>query len=945
MHVLSIFPRSGFDQSVTTPVLIGVLVSWFFTETFGWVFAGLVVPGYLASVFLLDPIGGLVDVFEAILTYFVARLLGEHLSRFGTTSRVFGRERFFLVVLVSILVRLATEAWLLPHYVHGAWAYSVGLVVVPLAANACWKTGLGRGLVQNGVPALAVYLLLRFVFAKHTNLSLAGFELATENVAASFLASPKAYILLITGAALAAATNLRYGWDFNGILVPALLALALFAPIKFGATFAEALVLYLVVLALLRVTPLGRANIEGPRRTVLFFSVDYAMRFAFAATMGRTLPGGDIVAFMGFGYLLPTLLAVKMAQKGSAPLVLLPTLKVSALGFAVGTLIGFGATRLDPAREASASAPPATSEPPRDPAAAALWASVLALETAPEPDESVTGDLGKVREMLARAAQHDVSLARRAHLEVTALDGGVSLLHEPFARTSPRNGVPALLYRHTERESLTVVLVPAPLADPILVAAAGAMVIEGGADAVVIAGVEERSSAWVETTAHATARWLAKGGTLLTLRGRRESSLGHGTASAPRGAELLAARFGAVEVLDRRDGESSLVLDARQVAGAIAPPRAAIALDSALAMATALDEVRPAPGPTDPEHVAILRRLVLEPLLSPAGDEADRAFAPFAARAIGYRISAPSPWVGGGEAVALLPEAKGRPLAVFARTAGVRRQRVVEAPVGGRRASRDLALRFGAALEADAIIVGEAWTHRTHGGALRAAHSAATTATSPVVFVVRDDPSVAGDALALGAWVDDRHGADDARSAAQSLGLTIADSNWDLAVRELGTRTLMRATPLVMLSAGAGAEARASLDDMRRASARLREAPIRARDGSLAEAASALLASLDRARPRASDDLAETTRRAASDESVTAVARLADQLRTRAAAAALVRSAAGSHLVVVALASSRLLVISVRVDTSGDLRIEERADAKSCVDAPVANGVCSARTP
>src|SRR5262249_33985577 len=47
--MINIFPRSGFDQSVTTPVLIGVLVSWFFTETFGWIFAGLVVPGYLAA--------------------------------------------------------------------------------------------------------------------------------------------------------------------------------------------------------------------------------------------------------------------------------------------------------------------------------------------------------------------------------------------------------------------------------------------------------------------------------------------------------------------------------------------------------------------------------------------------------------------------------------------------------------------------------------------------------------------------------------------------------------------------------------------------------------------------------------------------------------------------------------------------------------------------------
>src|SRR5690242_19692827 len=109
--MVTVFPRSGFDQSVTTPVLIGVLVSWFFTETFGWVFAGLVVPGYLASVFLLDPAGGVIDIAEAMLTYDVARALGEWLPRTGLLSRSFGRERFFLVLIVSVLVRMAVEGW------------------------------------------------------------------------------------------------------------------------------------------------------------------------------------------------------------------------------------------------------------------------------------------------------------------------------------------------------------------------------------------------------------------------------------------------------------------------------------------------------------------------------------------------------------------------------------------------------------------------------------------------------------------------------------------------------------------------------------------------------------------------------------------------------------------------------------------------------------------
>ena len=43
MNILHIFPSAGFDRSITTPVLLGVLISWLFTESLGWVFAGLVV--------------------------------------------------------------------------------------------------------------------------------------------------------------------------------------------------------------------------------------------------------------------------------------------------------------------------------------------------------------------------------------------------------------------------------------------------------------------------------------------------------------------------------------------------------------------------------------------------------------------------------------------------------------------------------------------------------------------------------------------------------------------------------------------------------------------------------------------------------------------------------------------------------------------------------------
>ena len=778
--VLPIFPRYGFDQSVTTPVLLGVLVSWFFTETFGWVFAGLVVPGYLASVFLLDAPGGVIDVFEAVVTYAVARLIGEHLSRSGLTTRFFGRERFFLVVLVSILVRLAVEAWILPRFVSGVWAYSVGLVVVPLAANACWKTGLWRGAVQNGIPTLIVYLILRYVLTPHTNLSLAGFELATQNVAASFLGSPKAYIFLITGALFAAGANVRYGWDFNGILVPALLGLAIFKPVQFAATFAETVVLYFTVLSLIRVTPLKRANIEGPRRTVLFFTVDYALRYAFAAALGSHVPGEDIVSYTGFGYLLPTLMAVKISQKGSVPLIILPTFTVSVAGFAAATLVGYAATLFDAAREVEVPEfarvmPP----PPHDPAAAALWASTQAIDSGSGSDFGLAFGFSSPWEIFHAAATGNTEPARRAGFVSDTLDGDVVLLRERFETIGAKRGLPAYLYRRSTSGEPVVLLVADPRHDAACVAAAGRIVAKGAADIAVIAGVSRPSDPWLETGAHSAARLLAEGGLLVTL----SSDGGEHAAPKPAApdvasrADLLLPQIRAslgddggsgrrltTAVVDGR--ELHLTLDAVGWARAMAPPTERVELDTATAMAIALEDVRASTVRVDVEHLVALRRLLLEPLLGPTDDAAEpdaaRALAPFAAAMLGYTLTAPTRRPERGRGRRAHPHERGLPIALVTRTSGVR-ARVVEAPLAARRGVRDLALRLDVALDADAVVLGEAWKGGMRFGAAREAQAAVTDRALPEIFYVRGDEADTTDTGAeLSAWMDDGHASADA---------------------------------------------------------------------------------------------------------------------------------------------------------------------------------------
>jgi gamma-polyglutamate biosynthesis protein CapC len=370
VSVLSLWPPHGLDQTIHLGILLGVLVLLYLTEAYGWVFNGLVVPGYLASVFVIQPAAGVAVIFESLLTFALARVISDVLGRTGAWSRFFGRERFFLIILVSVIVRQQSQLWLLPDLLglvddrfgstfHLERSFSsIGLVLVPLTANMFWKLDLRRGLVQVGVPTLVVYALLRFLFLRYTNLSLSSLELTYENVALDFLASPKAYILLLTGAYLASRYNLLYGWDFSGVLVPALLALACFSPWRLVTTTVEALALVLLVSGLLKIPWVRARNVEGPRKIALVFTVSFALKWIvgwllaprtpWGAALLLRLPEFSVTDLYGFGYLVPSLLATKMLSKGERARVLVPTLQVAALTFVLGSVIGFALDQIAP---------------------------------------------------------------------------------------------------------------------------------------------------------------------------------------------------------------------------------------------------------------------------------------------------------------------------------------------------------------------------------------------------------------------------------------------------------------------------------------------------------------------------------------------------------------------------------------------------------------------
>ncbi len=351
---MDFFPDRVLDSSLHTAILTGLLVMWIAAETLGWGVAGFVVAGYFAALAIVHPMSLAATLMECILTYGVVWLLGRGAFLWGLRTPVFGRERFFLFLLVSVPVRLIVEglaaaelqALFSPLLSTSGWVegqfFSIGIVLVPLAANALWRPGLARGLVRLGIVTLVTYLLLVYVLTGLLNLHFGRFEVTFENLALDFLATPKVYVVLLTTAFIASRNNKRYGWDYHGILVPSLLALTVFMPAKLLASVVECVVLVGTFRALRKLPFIDALNLEGPRQLAAIYMLAYALKLVVANFSWRYFPSLYVSDIFGFGYLLTSLMAAKCIEKRDTPRVLVPIVVTAVQGFVIGSVLSLG---------------------------------------------------------------------------------------------------------------------------------------------------------------------------------------------------------------------------------------------------------------------------------------------------------------------------------------------------------------------------------------------------------------------------------------------------------------------------------------------------------------------------------------------------------------------------------------------------------------------------
>ncbi len=511
--VLPLFPEGSLSSSIITTTWVGVFVIVFFNLRFGWVLSGLVVPGYLVPLLLVKPWAAAVIVVECIVAYALVYVLSERMARFGAWCSFFGRDRFFALVLASVVVRLGFDGWLLPwvgEFVNTTLGidfdyrnnlHSFGLIIISLMANQFWKPGIMRGLFPTIVTVGITYLIVRYGLVEFTNFRISSLSYIYEDVAASILASPKAYIILVVTAFLASRMNLFYGWDFNGILIPSLLALQAFQPFKIVTSFAEALFIYGVAVLVLRTPLFANVTIEGGRKILLFFNIGFIYKMALGYGILLFAPEYKITDYFGFGYLLSTLIAVKVHDKNILGRLSRSTLQIAATGAAVATLVGFTLSLLPPLfqseQKAVADTQRALAPNTGETLAERLQTQRVALYAAQLEGRQTTPLSGEIdrfssamQDLFAYVDQPDAQYLVRARRRLREIDYDVTFLQDryllAFETVHGRNwGTYAI---DTKAATELIVAVPDPLEQRGLGDAAFYLFETQGARAIAVAG-------------------------------------------------------------------------------------------------------------------------------------------------------------------------------------------------------------------------------------------------------------------------------------------------------------------------------------------------------------------------------------------------------------------------------------------------------------------------
>lgn len=132
---------------MTEIIILGILVSIIFYEITDISPGGIIVPGIL--VIYIGQIDRMIyTVVVAIITFYVIKLISRYLI-------VFGRRRFVLLILVSLIINVLLQVLLKSFSINMLNISIVGYTIAGIIANDFCKQG-----VKKTVPALVIVVAI-----------------------------------------------------------------------------------------------------------------------------------------------------------------------------------------------------------------------------------------------------------------------------------------------------------------------------------------------------------------------------------------------------------------------------------------------------------------------------------------------------------------------------------------------------------------------------------------------------------------------------------------------------------------------------------------------------------------------------------------------------------------------------------------------------------------
>lgn len=346
-------PQGGLAVSVASTVWVGAVIVCILNLRLGWSLAGLVIPGFLAPLIIMKPIVAVIDIAQGIIAYLIVKYITDFGVRIKKWDSFFGRERFFALIISSVFVRLIFDGLIfkyLGHFLQNKYNYqfdyqdnlnSYGLIVVALIANQFWKEGIAKQIIPFLITITLTCLAVRYGLMEFTNFKLSQIDALYANIDEIFASTPKVYIIILITTLIASRMSLKYGWDYGGILIAALIALQWYSPMRIVMTMCEALIIYGVCSCLLKTKYFEQRNVVHARKVLLFFNIAFLYRILLGDFVMNFLPEQRVIEYYGFGYLLSTLIALKMHENDSSIRVGAMVLYTSLVGFISGSLIAF----------------------------------------------------------------------------------------------------------------------------------------------------------------------------------------------------------------------------------------------------------------------------------------------------------------------------------------------------------------------------------------------------------------------------------------------------------------------------------------------------------------------------------------------------------------------------------------------------------------------------